>query len=232
MRKIIVVLLLTYSIAAFSQQNAVKVGLLGLNYGDFALSYERVLNTKNSLNLTLGYWSPSKSWFDYSSYIEPNEGVWLTGINDGFHTSLDYRIYIGNAHAIKGFYMGPYARYWNLGFDMKDIIDEDNFDVYSKISSISVGFQMGYHWLIKNKISLDWYFLGLGVEKLTMRGDYVNASSGYDYSSIEDDVIDVFSGMKIIQNQLETKVTPEALNVKLPLWMPGIKTGFSIGYAF
>ena len=232
MKKVLIVLFLVFTIEGFAQQNAVKVGLLGLNYGDFGVSYERLINTKSSFNFTIGYLNPKISWFDFPSYFEPNEGVWLTELNSGFHTSLDYRFYVGNHQAIKGFYLGPYLRYWGLGFDMKDIIDGDSFDVNSKISSIGLGFQMGYHWVINNKFSLDWYFVGLGVEKLNMKGAYVNANSGFNYASIQDDVEDVFSGMKIIQNQLETVVTPDALDVKLPLWFPGIKTGFTIGYAF
>lgn len=232
MKKITIVIFFIISMSAFSQENAVKLGLLGFNYGDFAISYERVINTKSSLNYTIGYWNPNISWFDFSSYFETNEGVWLDGINDGFHTSIEYRFYLGNHQPIKGFYLAPYLRYWNLNFQMKDIIDEDNFNIDAKVSSIGLGFQMGYHWLINNKFSIDWYFVGLGVERINLKGSYITAASGYNYSTIEDDVEDVFSGFKIIQNRLKTEVTPNALEVKLPIWMPGIKTGLSIGYAF
>lgn len=232
MKKISLVLFLIISMSAFSQENAVKLGLLGLNYGDFAVSYERIINTKSSLNYTIGYLNPNASWFDFTGSFDSNEGVWLDDVNDGFHTSIEYRFYLGNHQPIKGFYMAPYLRYWNLAFQMKDIIDEDNFDIDAKVSSIGLGFQMGYHWLINDKISLDWYFVGLGVEKMNIKGSYVTSISGFPYGSIEDDVESVFDGMKIVQNRLKTEATSDALNVKLPLWTPGIKTGLSIGYAF
>jgi len=121
---------------------------------------------------------------------------------------------------------------------MNDYITNDNvnhelFDVNSKLSSIGLGFQMGFQWLIKDRIAVDWYFFGAGAERVNFNASYVTETGkSFNYSYIKGDVDDFFTDINIFKKKYVSEVRPERLKIELPVWMPGIKTGFSIGYAF
>ncbi|HPR30638.1 MAG TPA: hypothetical protein PLK12_01025, partial [Prolixibacteraceae bacterium] len=97
MKKSLWFLFMFMATIGFSQNNTVKFGLSGVNYGAYSLSYERTLNEKSSLNLTVGYWSPNNGIFTFSEdfYIEDRileHSIWIGELYTGYHASLDYRI--------------------------------------------------------------------------------------------------------------------------------------------
>ena len=57
-------------------------------------------------------------------------------------------------------------------------------------------------------------------------------NSGFDYSSIKDDVYDVLNGFGYLQNGLIQESSSKNLTNWLPAFVPGIRSGISIGYAF
>jgi hypothetical protein len=239
MRKIVLFILLFASITGYTQQNVVKIGLLGLSYGDYSLSYERALGAKSSLNLTAGYMNPNNGFLNLYQDIYVQDGVWIGDWYDGIHASVDYRFYTGEkGTALRGFYLSPYLRYWNLALLLQDEIEGDYFDVDTKLSSVGVGIQFGYQWLISKKISIDWYFLGIGAQKLTGNASWIIKDESavkydkFDYNSIIDDVNDPFYKVEYVKKNYSYEVTNSAMNVKVPLWLPDIRTGITIGYAF
>jgi hypothetical protein len=232
MKKLLIIVLLFISSLSFAQKNVVKMGVFGVTYGDFALSYERLVTLKSSLNFTLGYLSPKNSIVGSNYTTSTSGGVGLRELYDGFHTSLDYRFYVGKKEAPKGFYLAPYLRYAGFKFLMNDEIDNVYFDVNSRISTVGLGFQMGYHWIVYDKISIDWYFLGIGVEYVMPKLVYTTDNAYFDYSTIVDNVKSVFDGWDYFQKRLKTNPSKDNMTAKLPTFFPGIKTGLSIGYAF
>jgi hypothetical protein len=239
MKKIVLFILLLVSISGFTQQNVVKIGLLGLSYGDYSLSYERALSPKSSINFTAGYMNPNNGVLNLYQDIYVQDGVWIGDWYDGIHSSVDYRFYTGEkGTALKGFYVSPYLRYWNLALLLQDEIEGDFFDVDTKLSSVGIGFQVGYQWLISKKISIDWYFLGIGAQKFTGNASWVLTAesaakyTNFDYNTIIDDVNDPFFKVEYVKKNYSYKMSSNAMNVKLPLWLPDIRTGITIGYAF
>ena len=238
MKKVLLFILLFSSLAVFSQKNAVKLGLLSIEYGDFTIGYERVINSKSSLNFNMGYWDLKTGSIDLYRYSTEGKGVWLTGLGHGIHTSLEYRFYVGEKGAMSGFYVAPYLRFWNQSFTFEDIIKNSkvnnvHFSVPTKMASLGLGFQMGYHWQIYKNVSVDWYFVGVGIEKFKLDATYTAVGvKNFNYSSIEADVKEVFSNVKYFGKNLTTEATSDGLKIKLPLWLPGVRSGFTIGYAF
>jgi hypothetical protein len=234
MKRLLIIVFMFITSAGFTQENVIKLGILGIGYGDFSLSYERVIAPKSSLNVTFGYLNPNASLINFNRNFESNGGVGLKELYDGFHTSVDYKFYVGKNEAPKGFYIAPYLRYAGYKFLMIDEIDHDYFDVNTHISTIGIGFQMGYHWIVYEKISIDLYFLGLGVEYIMPKLVYTANTPGFsgDYSSIVDDVKGVFDGWGYFQKRLKTTVNNDNMTAKLPTFFPGIKMGLSVGYAF
>ncbi|MCF8360720.1 MAG: DUF3575 domain-containing protein [Prolixibacteraceae bacterium] len=232
MKKVFLVAFMFFALAGFSQKNAVKLGISGVNYGDFFLSYERVINLKSSVNVTAGYWNLNAGIFNFDNLFNAAEGLDLQQYKSGLHASADYRFYVGKHESFRGFYIGPYLRYWNQNFVLLDEIEGDNFDVNTNIWSIGAGFQMGYHWVINDYISIDWYFVGLGVESILANFVYVTETSNFDYSTIEDDFVNVFEGFDYFQDKIKTGNSAENMTAKLPFIAPGFKTGLTIGVAF
>lgn len=238
MKKIVLLILLFSSLTVFSQKNAVKFGLLGIEYGDFSIGYERLIKDNNSININLGYWDLNTSAIDLLQYSEEGKGVWLSSLGHGIHSSIDFRFYMNEESAIKGFYFSPYLRYWDHSFTFNDVISNNKitnikFNVPTKLNSFGVGFQIGYHWQIYDHVSIDWYFFGAGIEKLKLDAIYKAADvENFNYKNIEADVKEVFSNVKFIEKNVTTEVTSDGLKIILPQWLPGIRSGFTIGYAF
>lgn len=239
MKKLLLFFFIAFAINGFAQKNAFKVGLMGVSYGDFSIGYEREITLNSSINLNAGYWDLKTGGFNLYNYFDEGKGVWLEDIGSGWHASLEYRFYIGKEEAIKGFYVAPYFRYYKNEIMLADYIENNNvrnsiFDVNAKFRGIGAGAQFGYHWLIYDQISIDWYFIGIGLENMTLNADYVRReNSTFQYNLIEGDVKEVFSETPdFIKNKVNVSTTSDALNIKLPVWIPGIRAGFSVGYAF
>lgn len=228
-----VIILLFLTIYSYAQKNVVKLGILNLAYGDYNIAYERVLNDKSSLNLTAGYLKPSLDLASINDLIKADEGIWIQEIYGGKNIALDYRFYTGEI-APKGFYLGPYLRYWDLELLLGDVVRPNNFDVNTKLQSIGAGIQFGYQWLIAKKVSIDWYFLGLGVARFVGNANYVinPIQSNFDYGSIEENVMGIFKNVPYFEDKAKSEINSDNMDINLPVWVPGIRAGLTIGYAF
>ena len=237
MKKLFFAIALLLTIGVFAQENNIKLGLGGIAMGDYSLNYERLITPKSAINANFGYsnlkWGlvPVAYMSDILSNISSE--VNLNQVKSGLHSSIDYRFYAGKKDNLRGIYFAPYVRYWDYNFVMDDVIDDTKFDINTKVWSLGFGFQMGYQWLRSDKISIDWYFLGFGAEWLNTSAAYVTQNgAAFNYSTIEDDVRGVFDGFTFIEKRLTTEPVDDKLKINLPVWLPGVKTGISIGYAF
>ncbi len=233
MKKYLFLSLLLFTFSGFAQENVVKMSVTGLSYGDFSLSYERAVTPKSAINFTVGYINPNVSLLNSFEKTETSSGMVLRKLGSGFHTSFDYKFYLSEGEGIKGFYIAPYLRFLNFNSTFSDEIDKTYFDVDLRFSSIGLGFQMGYQWIVFDKVTIDWYFLGVNGAYMFPKLVYSIANnSGFDYSSIKDDVYDVLNGFGYLQNGLIQESSSKNLTNWLPAFVPGIRSGISIGYAF
>jgi hypothetical protein len=232
MKRLLIVLFMLISAVGFAQENVVKLGISGVGYGDFALSYERLITPKSAINLTVGYLNPNVSIIGFSNSFPFSEGLEIVGLNSGFHTSVDYKFYVGKKQAPRGIYIAPYLRYFNYNMGLNDTIDKVVFNVDTKISSIGAGFELGYHWVVYDRISIDWYFIGIGAEYMMPKLVYTTDDPDFDYQSIQQNVRDVFKGWSYFQKRLKTTHSKDNMTAKLSTFFPGVKTGLSIGFAF
>lgn len=245
MKKYLLLFLLLFALSGFAQENVIKMGVAGIGYGDFSLGYERKITPKSSLNVNFGWVLPKVSFVEDRFMTDMSSVDALpTGLLDVtrlFHASADYRFYLGNKEAPRGFYLAPYFRYWNFWLVMTDLIDnenqgEDYYLVSARISSAGIGIQMGYQWIISDVITVDWYFMGFGAEYVMPKLTYQNVAyaikGGFDYNTITDDIEGSLDGLGYFQNKLKMKANSDNLTVRCPVFLPGIKTGLSIGFAF
>jgi len=110
MKNLFLILLIFLSSIVYSQQNAVKVGLLGLTIGDYSLGYEREITSNSSLNFSVAYWDLNNSIVNFKSLTDIDDGFWLSEFKNGYNAAIEYRFYVGSQESLKGFYLAPYAR--------------------------------------------------------------------------------------------------------------------------
>ncbi|HMS70582.1 MAG TPA: DUF3575 domain-containing protein [Saprospiraceae bacterium] len=136
------VLFLLFTNIATSQSAVVKTSPIGLAFGNFNVTYEKVLNSSSS------------------ALVSANYIYKLFGIKVGtFGLGAGYRYYITHAKkdVPKGFYIQP-----QVGFS---IGNADDF----KYNSISFGAEIGYQWVWTSGFSLD---LGIGPSYTNYGGDF------------------------------------------------------------
>ena len=154
MRKLILSLaLFAIVVGASAQSNIIKTNPFGLAYGNFNVTYERVLN-------------PSASFLVKGNYMYKLLGldVSLAGLGVG------YRYYI--THAKKeipnGFYVNP-----QVAFAFGSI--KDNNDTSYSATNFGIGAELGYQWVWSSGFTLD---LGIGPMYNFVSSDSSDSANG------------------------------------------------------
>lgn len=227
------------TITSFAQENVVKIKPLGLIYGNYTVSYERVINEKNSASISLGFISLNSVTLVPNWYYEwdgcekgiVEDSPWIGELHNGFNVSIDYRFYTNEV--LKNFYYGPYLKYLSLGFKLEDEIEGPYYTIESTVKEIGAGIEIGNQWMLSNNISLDLY-MGIGAQLFSAKGTYVQdqAPCGFDYSTIVLDVTDAYEKIPYVHKNLETTVEPNDLLLEIPLFLPDFRFGFTVGFAF
>ncbi|MEM7372447.1 MAG: DUF3575 domain-containing protein [Bacteroidota bacterium] len=231
MKKLIFVSFLLLCLSqGFAQENLVKINPLGLAGRSLTLGYERVLQERQSLavtlNISLGL--PGAT----ASLIE--DALSSEGIDDGsiglsgFVLTPQYRFYSAKNGAPKGFYVAPYLRYSSRTLAFGGQFDRIPTDVSFRLSGIGVGLQLGAQWIIGDKVSIDWYFLGLGANYNTLTATYISANA----SEIEGDIRAELTDLPIIGNGITTEIQGNELKARARAILPGFRSGISLGFAF
>ncbi len=228
-----------------TKMNILKVDPTKLALGGLNLSYERMLTRGMSVNIrakyhSLGFIERSIDGFEVSG------DNYSFGLSEGprFHhwgIDAEYRFYIKNKKAGSGFYIAPYGRYSNYLGSIESLysstvlgktvqIDGDlktSFDIWG------AGAQLGAQWLIKDKVSIDWGFAGLGIDRYVfevgVKSDNLNNTID-KYTTDLRNVLGEVSGFlarKLAFNAIENELTS-----KVPFWMVGFKSSITVGILF
>jgi len=152
-----------------SFKNTVRVNLTNpmLFGGRFnVLGYERVIKKNQSFSVNIGRFSLPK-------FIKVNtDSLTLhSGYKDkGFTISTDYRFYLKNENkygAPRGVYLGPYYSY-NY-FERENTWSINTVNMYGelktnlRLNANLVGAQLGYQFVIKNRVTFDMILCGPGI---------------------------------------------------------------------
>lgn len=144
---------LVLSMNSFSQEfsNVIKTNPIGLAFGNFNATYEKVLNTKSSVLFSANY-----------MYKLFGEDISAGGLGAG------YRYYFTHAKRMvpTGFWVNPEA-----AFAFGSV--KTNQGNKANINTISFGAQIGYQWAWDSGFTLD---LGIGPHYTILNGDLDNTS--------------------------------------------------------
>ncbi len=217
---------------ATGQKNIFKTGLTGALLGDIGLAFESAITENSSMQLKAGYLEPTLSPFLYEKVFTP-KGYNFLKANGGINASAEFRFYLSNKGSMQGFYFAPYARYFNQSMLFEDEIESFLFNVDAKSSTFGTGIQLGYQWIFNERITLDFYFFGAGI-------DFYNAVIIYeleqklpefDYAIVTPYVDEVFEDIGFLRNKTKHEINPNNHTTRLPFLFPGIRMGISVGIA-
>ena len=227
------VIFLFLATSLFGQENSVKIGFTDAFLGHYNLNYERHLTGNNSVQFKIGFLKPTSSPFISDETITPSAYV-LENSKGGLNTSLEYRFYVNSEEAGTGFYVAPYLRYLNQKMNYSDEIDGNNYGVDFKVNLLGAGAQLGYQLILEERFILDFYFFGAGLDyyMVNMKYQLKQPDPGFNYSSITDDVSEVFEDINYLHKKLDHNVNNDNLLTKLPFFFPGFRIGVNAGFIF
>lgn len=137
--------------------------LFGEKYN--VIGYERVFKNNQSISFSAGRFSLPRFAINTDSLSLKRDYT-----EKGYTFVADYRFYLKNENkysAPRGVYLGPYYSFnylqrinsWSLNTaDMTG-----NLETNLRLNANLVGAQMGYQFVIKNRLSIDLIFFGPGV---------------------------------------------------------------------
>lgn len=134
------------------------------------IGYERVVSKNQSFSIDIGLNQlPS---LKPRSFTTENARLSLDNSkkNSGFHVSADYRFYLkfeNKFQAPRGIYVGPYYSYNTYKKSNDWTLNSVNFngklDTDLKLDIHTLGVEMGYQFVIADRLSIDIIFLGPGI---------------------------------------------------------------------
>lgn len=230
MKLLVFCMMLIIANGSNAQNSVIKTSVSGFLLGDYSLSYERQTFNKQSAQIRIGYLQPLLSPFISEKTITPSEYTFKDS-KGAFQSSIEYRFYTGDA-PLNGFYLGPYLRYYVIRANYSDEIRSNLFNVEGSVNTFGLGVQLGYQFLINEKFSVDIGFFGAGIDKNNVKLIYTTTTSNFNYSTIVDDVSEVFEDIPYFEKKLKNEVNPNNLITKLPFLFPGLRAGITVGVSF
>jgi len=224
----IFVLVLLMTDAVFAQKNVVRLGLGGLGYRNINLDFERALKENQAISLNLGILIPRTI---PSALVEDVE----LDFNDlkGISIAPEYRFYTGSKKALNGFYIAPYLKYSSYGISASGSYDGTYGDVSAKFSTLGGGMQLGTQWLINDRVSIDWSFFGIGLNRNTLSMRFETNDNEVDFENIEDDMRAGLDDLpNFITKSIKTESGSDYAKIKAPVFLPAFRSNLSIGIAF
>lgn len=225
-----------------AQKNVVKLNLPSLGFRNFYFSYERMITERKSISIGLSF-MPSRNMFFSGNHKAGADQADIRYDNlkiSGFTLTPEFRFYTGHRkEGPRGFYLAPYIRinstsikgsYTDTGStDYTGPNNTAKFDIDGSYSVKALGCLFGYQWLIADKISIDWSFIGIGVGQYKLRLKETSDQVVSDYYNSNGN----FSGdIDGVPGNVTYKSTAHSGEITYSMIFPHLRSGLSIGFAF
>jgi len=225
---------LLYCISSSAQENILKIDVFNSTLGNYSISYEHTLNTRQAINLNLSL-MPHRDIFKIGAgAFDLNSGLASEDRVSGFSLSPEYRFYFGknksNLH--KGFYIAPYVRASDYKLLLHDIYENHNTEIDCDLFTTGIGVQLGAHWIFSNVFSLDFQFFGAGVDRHNLKLDYSTKEQGVDFFGYGSSVKESNSEIALFGSKFETEYGADYIKSNATTIMPGARGRLTLGFAF
>jgi len=219
-----------------AQQNvAIKWSPLGLYFGKLTLGGEYATRKKQSITFYVGIPVGIQRNFDSDNNTADVRSK-TTSVMAG------YRFYLGKS-PMKGFYFEPYLKYLHNELEGTFNYNNDNppsiYKSSNEFSSFGIGGQLGFQVLIAKRIVLDFFLVGPEANTVKENGSFTDVTNNIpwtpaDAAEAEEDIKDAIEDIPIIGDKTEVKADQISKTVFISYkgFLPGVRTGFSIGFRF
>ena len=201
---------------------------------NFTLSYERILNPKQSIALSIGYLEFPALFKDTIASL-----IAITNRHKyGMNIALEYRFYLmkRNSRPIPdGVYLAPYASYY--GYHFKNNVDL----LYTSLDSaglvkgdfyiFNLGVELGYQFVFWKRLTLDFVLVG---PSFSYYGGGVNVTGNFNFEQLQEINEDLYNKLKDKYPMIGDFVINKSFkqNGKLDLFSIGFRYLVQIGFHF
>jgi hypothetical protein len=219
-----------------AQKNSIELGLGGLAVGAINLRYERLITPKSGLQITIAPITP-KSWNPEEISGEDWSDISFEKTKfNGIAIIPEYRFYFGQGEGMRGFYVAPYLRYTNYGFNSTGTIEAEPGKASLRLSSFGAGIGVGAQWIIGDHFTIDWNIMGIGGDAYNLRAKMEADDPDYNMLEFANDFLEE---LEMNNDEVPIDLTDIANTVELnkfrfniPFGLVGFRAGISVGYAF
>lgn len=218
----------------FAQNNILKVDPINSIMGNYSISYERVVNKKQSININLSV-MPDKDLFKLGAdAFDVYSEIDIENRISGFSVSPEYRFYFGKdtRKSPRGFYIAPYLRVSDYKLLLHDTFEDHKTQVDVDFLTAGLGVQLGAHWIFSDKYSLDLQFFGIGIDRHNLTLDYSTKEEGVDFSRYGPSVEGNNSDVPFIGSKIKTEWGDDYIHSNAKVIMPGVRGRLTFGIAF
>ena len=245
---LIVILICIAPTEAHSQENSVKINLLGLPFRNVIIQGERKLTDNLSVqlgvNVLLKGKIPFTSSLTTSTNVNSGGETGSVGVNldqmklSGFGLTPELKFYTGG-DALSGFYLSGWGKYSTFKlsgaqFEASTPTQDETVDLTSKMQIIGGGIGIGTHWIIKDVFSIDvlWLGLGYGTAKISFEADFSNDYTDLELEDLKADYESELSDIEHTFKSIELIAEGNSLTAIAKRGVPMIRFGLSLGYSF
>jgi hypothetical protein len=224
------------------KSNVVKIGFFGLFGLDPHLAYERVLTDKTTININVAFigFNNNLPFTDIDADGD-NVDVDLDTKLSIFTVTPEYRIYLSSKDVPRGFYLGPYLRYARYSYKFTTEVDTEdtngdpttvNVDIDGSMTTTGMGFHMGVQWVINDMITIDWGFLGLGLNRHVIKVTGSSDADNVDYAETAADIEENLEDIPLIGKRVSFDAENNSITAKIPFFYPAFRTNLKVGFLF
>lgn len=223
-------------------ENIVSLNLTGLIAKNFGVQYERILNRKSSIGLTVRFMPVTSLPFKniarrIVAEEDPNIRETIEQLEVGnFAITPEYRLYLGKGYG-KGFYLGPFYRYAHfktnnviITYDSDIFGNEEEVILSGDLNSHTIGIIVGAQWNLGKNFFLNWNIAGphIGSGVGDLDGFSTRPLSPGDQQRVREELekLDIPFTRKTIT------VREDGANMKLNGPWGGVRFGLSLGIGF
>lgn len=236
---LIIVIVLTAMCVQAQNSQIVKARTAIINLG---LEYEYTLSKRTSVLGEVGFQLPidvPQSVFDRIENLGTQNNLKFgSGNLRGAYLAGEYRFYL-KGNAPQGFYVAPYAKLGNRKFKLDGSYSNNNLNIDSvsaaaelKLFTASLGGQIGYQFIIRDKFTINWNIIGFGLNLNRIKGSFTANDNGVfdDFAADAQRFIETIPGLKNVDLVPDNISKTISAGGGFPFW--GVRTGLSIGYMF
>lgn len=240
------ILLLSVFTTLSGQTRVLKLGVSDLFFNTLNVEHEYAINSKSSILLEGGIQlsrnipgliinKVTAAGEEKERNIRINAATYRN-----FSIAGSYRHYTGK-QALKGFYVGPYLRYSNYKTTIDGLYDNNDFNrqdiqalIEGEVKIFSIGAEIGYQWVLNNKMTIAWNILGVGASFNNVNLNFTSNDEGV-FESWQQDVQNFLDDLpQGVGNNFDLTADNVSKTIAAKANFPfiSLRGSISFGYAF